>query len=258
MSALFSDRHFKLQPIATVAMVIGFAILIGLGSWQLQRRAWKNDLLQTVSERMDKAPIPLASALGRAFEETPTSYPMRYVPVTITGRYDHANEAHLFGTLEGKPGYYIFTPFIPQHDLAKGPIYINRGFVPQKLKNAQARIAGQMTGEITVEGLFRYTEQRRGVAAWFTPVDQPEENIWYTRDPARFSAARTGQATNEPRWYIDSFGKENDGDVPEGGTTRVTFNNRHMEYALTWFGLAATLLGVWFAFSFRRKIPPAS
>ena len=84
MSALFSDRHFKLQPIATVAMVIGFAILIGLGSWQLQRRAWKNDLLQTVSERMDKAPIPLASALGRAFEETPTSYPMRYVPVTIT------------------------------------------------------------------------------------------------------------------------------------------------------------------------------
>jgi len=102
---------------------------------------------------------------------------------------------------------------------------------------------------VRVEGLLRYAERRRGFEKWLAPVDQPEDNLYFVRDPAVLAERRQIDAS---RYYVDSFGRESAAPWPKGGLTRVDLPNRHFEYALTWFGLAAALLAVFIAYSFKR------
>ncbi|MEQ8934762.1 MAG: SURF1 family cytochrome oxidase biogenesis protein, partial [Amphiplicatus sp.] len=89
------------------------------------------------------------------------------------------------------------------------------------------------------------------IAKLFRPDDQPADNLWFTRDPVRF-AAHHGIETAP--WYIDSSGEEaGAAPWPKGGTTRIDFPNNHLDYALTWFGLAAALVGVYIVFSIKRS-----
>lgn len=233
-------RRFRPQPGATIAMLLGVLALVSLGVWQLHRKAWKEEIIATVEARRMAPPIALDVALKRrsAGED------IRYLPVFVSGVYDHDAERHVFGTLNGAPGYYVFTPIQPLAD--DEPIYINRGFAPTKLKQLESRLDGAPEGGVQVVGLFREAEQKQGLAALFAPIDQPTDNIYYVRDPSRFSST-------ERAWYVDSRGGENAAQWPKGDTTKITFSNRHLEYALTWFGLAVTLIGVWFAFSRRSE-----
>ncbi len=246
-----SSRKFVFYPGLTIASAIALIILIILGTWQLHRREWKLDLIATIEARITAEPQSLASVIAK-FN---SGEDMRYTRVNLRGRFDHASESHIFGTIGPVPGYYIFTPMILERSPESpsiNSIYINRGFVPQELKSVSGRSDGQVDDIIEVTGLFREKEQRRGIAKWFEPVDDPEKNIWYTRDPERFAAFHELTNLTTQPWYIDSSGIENKSDYPRGNTTRIEFNNRHLEYALTWYGLGATLIGVWIAFSWRR------
>lgn len=242
------SRKFTFFPIATLTMVLAFSILIGLGNWQLHRRAWKLELISTIEARSNNAPAPLAQIL----ENHNADKDVRYTKVMVTGRFDHDNEVHVFGTLGPTPGYYIFTPLITSQIALRQPIYINRGFVPQALKDPAKRALGQITEIVTLTGLFRNAERRTGIASLFTPQDLPDANQWYSRDPDLFTKYYYGSSEEGHNWYIDSLGTENPVAIPQGNTTRIDFNNRHLEYALTWFGLALTLVGVWFAYSLRK------
>jgi len=235
---------FNFAPGMTIAVMIALTILIVLGTWQLQRHSWKLDLIAAVEARATAEPVALSNALNRLKQGAD----IRYYAVKVTGQFDHAQEAHVFGTLGPTPGYYIFTPFISDDPQYSKPIYINRGFVPENKKNIASRQEGQVQGSIMVSGLFRYAEQRSGIAKYFTPIDQPQDNIWYTRDPIKFSKHRNDTQKSVYNWYIDSAGTEHNADYPRGNTTRIEFNNRHLEYALTWYGLTLTLIGVWLAY----------
>ncbi len=227
---------FRFRPGLTAATLIAFAILVSLGTWQLHRRTWKLDLIAKTQARIEAAPIPFDEAYARA----EAGEDMEYVPVRITGAFDHAAEAHVFGSYEARAGVYVFTP------LSRGAraVYVNRGFAPQALSDKETRSDGLVEGPLTVDGLFRVGAGPQGLAALFAPQDQPADNMWFARDPARFAAA-TGVETGA--YYVDSFGRENPGRWPQGGTTRLDFHNRHLSYAFTWFGLAATLIGVFLA-----------
>lgn len=238
--------HFR--PALTAATALGLAALIALGLWQLDRLRWKEALIAQVEQRVGAPPIPFDEAVARAG----AGEAMEYAPVTLAGVYAHDLEAHVFGTLGGAPGVYVFTPLD-----APGPegggrrfVYVNRGFVPQALRDPAARSEGAPTGEVTVTGLLRAAETPPAIAGLFRPADQPGDNLWFARDPARL-AAHHGIQT--PRWYIDSSGAENPGAWPKGGTTRVAFPNNHLDYALTWFGLALALLVIYAALSLRRR-----
>ena len=240
MSSLL--RRFQFRPFLSASALLAFITLVTLGVWQLHRLEWKQALVTKIEARVAAEPIPFEESMARydAGED------MAYTPVYVNGAYLHAQEAHVFGTWEAKPGYYIFTPF--QGDA--GTVYVNRGFAPLAFKDEAQRPGGQHTSSHRVIGLFRTEERPRGVAAWVTPKNLPAQNQWHVRAPALFAAHAGLEA---PSAYIDSNGAENPFEWPKGGTTRVEFNNRHMEYALTWFGLAATLVGVWFFFSLRTK-----
>jgi surfeit locus 1 family protein len=230
--------RFRFRPGLFAATFAALAILVALGMWQLQRRAWKEELIAAVEARLAAEPIPFAEAVARA----EAGEAMEYQPVFLDGAYAHDRAAGVFGTYEGKAGVYLFVPLL----IADGSIvYVNRGFTPQ----AGEKALSEPDGALRVIGLLRRAEEKRGIERAVAPQDQPADNLFFTRDPRMLAAT---QGPSAPAWYVDSKGLESAGPWPKGGLTRVEFPNRHLEYALTWFGLAASLVGVFIAYSVKR------
>lgn len=226
---------FRFRPALTALTLAAFTVLCSLGVWQLQRLDWKKALIAKTEARLAAAPIPLEDALARAAG----GEDMEYQPVFAIGAYQDDGTAHVFSANEGKAGVLLFAPFAADAET----IFVNRGFVPQDLADAPPAAP---TGSLRIEGLFRHAEKKQGFERVFAPKDQPQDNLYFVRDPRGFASDAALP------FYIDSAGGENAGEWPKGGLTRVEFSNRHLEYALTWFGLAGALVAVFLAFSFRR------
>lgn len=233
-----ANYKFEFRPLLTACVVISLGVLISLGTWQLHRLEWKRDLVARVEARADAEPIPFEEAFRRA----EAGENMEYTPVKISGVFALNKEARIFGSYEGRPGFFSFAPLKRQ---GGGNLYVNRGFTRQAITAPDDAIGV----EVEVVGLFRYAEQPSPPASWFLPAGQSADGFWFVRDPERFAEEAGIEA---PPYYVDQFavsGRE----WPKGGTTRLAFNNRHLEYALTWFGLAVTLVGVWLAFSLKIR-----
>jgi surfeit locus 1 family protein len=226
---------------AAAATLLGVALLIGLGVWQLQRLAWKEGLIAAAESRAHSAPVPLPPP-----EEWPALKPAdyEYRRVELSGVYDLADQRLLFSSLEsprgryGGVGYYVLTPL----KLAGGQsVIVNRGFVPDELK---AHAADGPSGEVKIVGLMRASEPHR----WFTPADDPARGVVYARDVEALAASmRLGP---HAPFVVDA--EAGPDPLPEGGETRLTFINNHLAYAFTWFGLAAALVGVFGVSAYAR------
>ena len=156
----------------------------------------------------------------------------------------------------------MFTPF----DLAGGGrIYVNRGFVPDERKDPKTRSEGQVQGEVEIVGQIRSTEPR----SMFTGASNPAAHVWFLRDPKEFLAGASAEEL--ARWqgrgpsglvfYIDQISPTPQGGLPAPRPSRIELPNRHLEYALTWWGLAVTLVAVYFGFvigQLRRREQPQS
>ncbi len=246
-SDMISNRKFLFRPVLTICMALGMAVLISLGSWQVKRLQWKSGLIAKVEQRLGAAPIAFDDAVRRA----EAGEDMEYVPVRLVAqkpdRAPIGSSARVFGSYEAVPGYFYFAPL--KTDGATN-VFVNFGFVPQTETDVVFPDAAMGdAGAMEVTGLFRTAEKMSPPASWFRPVEQSADGLWFVRDPTLF-ADRAGVSTVP--YYIDSFAIEGRA-WPKGGTTRLKFNNRHLEYALTWFGLAATLFGVWLAFSLPKR-----
>ena len=228
------------------------AALLALGFWQLRRLAWKEAIIHTIETRIH-APAGAAPVEAEWAGMVPEDADYRHV--TATGVFAHDQEALVFrATANGKagfdgPGYLVLTPLI----LADGSsIIINRGFVPINRQDPASRTAGQIAGPVKVTGLLRPSEPRNA----FTPADDPDKNQWFTRDPALI-AAHFHLARAAPFTIDADAVPGNPGALPAGGATVLAIPNDHLSYALTWFGLAFALAGVFIAFAFKRLQPGA-
>jgi surfeit locus 1 family protein len=244
VSAVRAELRGLLLPGALAAM--GLAVLTGLGFWQLERLAWKEDLIARVEARTKAPAVPIP-----AEADWPSVSASRdeYRHVSASGRFQHAREALVYTVLsepKGRflgQGYWVLTPL----ELANGAIVIvNRGFVPLERKDPATRREGQIEGPVTVSGLVRMPE----IPNWFTPANEPVRGAWYRREPAEiaghFSLVRVAP------FMIDADATPIPGGLPQGGETRLVFPNTHLGYALTWFGLALALLGVFSVFARQR------
>jgi len=225
---------FRPMPGLTLAMLVALAILGSLGTWQLQRLAWKLDLIENVERRIHQVPSPLDEALNSSLD-------VSYRPVAVEGVFDHTREVHLFGrNLEGYVGYFVFTPLLRT---GAAPVLVNRGYVPPHLKEISSRPETLVQGRQAIEGLARVPD----LGGWATPAPNLETNEWFARDVVQM-AAHLDLEGGVPI-YVEAFGSE--GELPQGGQTRLQFKNDHFGYALTWYGLAIVMLGVYIALHIR-------
>jgi surfeit locus 1 family protein len=229
---------------SAAATLVAFALLVGLGVWQMERLAWKEQLIAAIHEGLGQPPT--------ALEQPPDAWRelggKEYWPVSVTGHFRHGDERRLFASDGGEMGWHVYTPLETEGGRL---LLVNRGFVPDALKEPASRAAGELEGQVTVRGLVR----KAAVKGWFDPDPDQTRNIWYWRDLGGM-AASLGSEQDRARvlpFFVDAFAEPaNPGGWPKGGVTRLEIPNRHLEYALTWFGLAAALLAVFAVFTWTR------
>lgn len=232
----------RTRLLALIAGIIVFAVLIGLGNWQVARLHWKEELLASIAQREAMAPVGVVEIEQRVNQNTLPD--VDYYPVQVTGEFLHAGERHFFATWKGETGYYVYTPL----RLADGSfVFVNRGFVPYDLKDPAKRSAGQVTGQVTLTGLSRNVLTAK--PSWAVPENDLAKNIFYWKDiKAMQQTAGLPAGARVLPFFIDANTAPNPGGLPEGGVTMVDLPNNHLQYVITWYGLAAALaavLGVW-------------
>jgi surfeit locus 1 family protein len=225
---------FRPYPGLTIACAILFAILCGLGVWQVQRLHWKLDLIATMNGHMAAAPIGLDPMLKLGPQES------QYRRITLNGHFDYTKEAYVFTTGTGGDAvYHVLTPFTTDDGRT---LMVDRGLVTKEHLDTASRAAGNVGGETQVTGVWR-TPDRAGL---FTPPPDVVHRIWYIRDLTAIAAL--DHVTLAAPVVIEADATPNPGGWPRGGQTVVDLPNNHLSYAVTWFGLALCLLGVWLAY----------
>jgi surfeit locus 1 family protein len=176
-----ATRNRSWRSLLLPALLV-FAVLIALGTWQIERKAWKEALIASLTERL-AAPLralPPArdwAKLDRAGDE--------YRRVKFTASFDNAREALVFAAASAfRPdvtslGYWVFTPA----RLADGSVVVVNS---EASRDPKSRPQGQIAETVEITGTLRWPDERH----WFTPADDASHNLWFTRDPAGIAAAK--------------------------------------------------------------------
>ena len=237
-AAKATARRFAPGLWPTAATLLGLAVLVVLGTWQLDRLAWKRDLIATREARLARPaePLPAAVADWRSWD---------FRPVTVEGEFRHDLE-QLFGVaaIDGRVGHRVLTPLVRQGGAA---VLVDRGSVPADRAHPAARREGQIAGPLQVSGIARHRGEDR--PGRFTPANQPEHGLWYWYDLGALEGAFGLELLPV---VVEADGTPNPGGLPSGGQTRTELPNNHLQYAITWYGLAAGLFGVWVSFGLAR------
>jgi surfeit locus 1 family protein len=224
--------RFRPQPGSTLLFLPLFALLVGLGIWQIERLQWKLNLIAQIRRNIHAPAISFDQALTLGIERA------QYRLIAVTGTLDNSKENYFYTTgPDGRPGYHILTPLT---FLSGGAVMIDRGYVPPPLRDPAARPGSEPSGVVRVTGILR-TPDKPG---FFNPSANLRDRVWFARDiqaMANFDRVRLvapvvleAVAIPGEKW-------------PRGGQTRIDLPNDHLQYALTWFLLAAALAAVYIA-----------
>ena len=229
---------------ATVLVVVGVAILCGLGVWQVQRKAWKEGLIATLNDKLSRPPVDLPPRTSwqdlkeQGNEYRRVTFPAEFIPGQEALVYTAGSS---FRPDVKGPGYWVFAPA----RLAGGSVVIiDRGFVPLERKDAATHAA--QPGLIDLVGIMRWPE----TSGSFTPAADLKSNVWYARDLKAIAAAK--QWSSHAPFYIEQELPVPPGGWPKPGKLVVNLPDNHLQYALTWFGLALALAGVYVVWLVRR------
>jgi surfeit locus 1 family protein len=220
--------------LAVVAVFL-FAGFFALGTWQVQRRAWKLDLIARVDQRVH---APAVAAPGPQAWPHVSADADEYRHVSVAGRYEYDKETLVQASTALGSGYWVMTP-LRQPDASV--VLVNRGFVPGDQRDRITH-PGQTGGDTTVTGLLRISEPHGG----FLRNNDPLANRWYSRDVQAIAAAH-GLSHVAP-YFVDAAADASaaPGTWPAGGMTVIAFHNSHLVYAITWYTLALMVAGAAF------------
>jgi surfeit locus 1 family protein len=225
-----------------VSLAVFFAGFVALGTWQIQRLSWKEDLIARVDLRVKAAPV---DAPGVAQWSSVNAESHEYRHVRISGIFLHELSTKVQATTQLGSGYWLMTPMRISDDSI---VLINRGFIPQQAPDGMRLSAP--AGVSTVTGLLRMSEPRGG----YLRENDPVQDRWYSRDVQAIAQAR-GLRQVAP-YFIDAdaiqesvydHASDQRSRYPVGGLTVVSFPNSHLVYALTWYALALMIAaaGIW-------------
>ncbi len=218
------------------------AVLLGLGTWQLQRLEWKTAL----QARIDRGLAAPPAAEFPALAAEPADWDYRRV--RVTGRFLHDSEFHLVGrSFERRPGVEIVTPLIASRPALRGPLMVHRGWVPIDKAAAARRPETLVEGEVTLTGILLAPSGRQ---PWLRPDNDPAANQWFWIDLAAMGTA-AGFPEGVPGTLLYAERAADPAALPVGGRLTTTLSNDHLQYAATWYALALVLAVILFLFHYR-------
>ena len=221
----------RLAPtLITIAIVL---LCVGLGVWQLDRLQWKRGLITAREAAVAAPPIAPPRTLAEA-------HGMEFRHVTDEGIFLHDKEIFAGATSPrgGEAGFDVLTPL---READGRIVFVNRGFVPAELKDPQTRRTGQLEGTVKIAGLLRLPPDKK--PGWFLPDNRPDINYWFWVDLPAMAAA-DGLANVAP-FYFDADATPNPGGWPQGGVPPLALPTNHLQYAITWFSLAAGMVVIY-------------
>ena len=230
---------FRLRPLfwPTLISLPIFIFTLGLGVWQMERREWKRDILDRIAVNQAVAPMPL--------DELLKGDPLRreYGRVTLSGTFLHDKEFHLAArSLKNDVGVQVVTPV--RTDGGKIVLF-DRGWVPSAKKEPPTRAEGEIVGKVELTGIVRRSQVQRQ----FAPDNVPDKNVWFHVDvPLMRKLAGGAPDPALDAFFLEADAKPNPGGLPIGGQTRLDIPNDHLQYALTWFGIALAMAGVYLSY----------
>jgi surfeit locus 1 family protein len=221
-------------PIVFAAAAV--TVFVALGTWQLQRRVEKLALIETLDRCLSAVPTALPARslwpqLDRAEDE--------YRRVRFSAAFMPAAHALVYAGPSPFPsdmpgaGYWVFAlARTTSGDL----LVVNRGYVPEGEKDANSRAANDGAANVEVIGVMRWPQAR----SYFAPADDPLRNLWFVRDHLAIARAK-GWGEVAP-FYVELEEPPPTGGLPRPALFRPNIRNEHLQYAITWFGLAAVLI----------------
>ncbi len=228
---------FKPKFFPTLFTIPALVVLLLLGSWQMQRLNWKAGVVKKIEYKTSLPAVNLSGEISDISE-------LVYRKIIVEGVFDHDKEMHLYTgpkIMRGKPGYDLLTPLVMDDGRA---ILVDRGWVPQKLKEKASRPESLVQGRVKIEAMVHKGESK----AMFTPDNDQAKNFWFWIDMDGV-AKHTGY--NLPNFYIRSL---RDGDeYPLGGDILIKHKNDHLQYAITWYSLAIILLVIYVLFHKKQQ-----
>lgn len=206
--------------------LVGAAILIGLGTWQVQRLHWKEGLIASAEAKIAMPAVALPTQ--------PDPVADRYLSVTVQGRF-LGPEAHVLTSIQGQgPGFLVIAAY--QTDDGRR-ILVDRGFVPETAKTAP-----RPPREVAVTGNLNWPDDVNSA----TPPPDEGRGIWFGRDVTAMASA----LGTEPLMLI---ARSDTGDGVQAQPVSATFRNDHLGYAITWFSLAVVWLGMTVSYLWRIR-----
>jgi len=199
-------------------------LFCSLGTWQLYRLQWKQDLINQISEGLNSTPIQYSQNINKNYQR-----------VTLVGKYNFKNQIYLYNLNEkGQPGFDVITPF---ETLNKENVLINRGWIKKEFKNNSAI----NSSSANIKGLLKESNRKN----IFTPNNDLKENIWFSINLNEIQKM-TGKKFNKFIVYLE----DEKIDTPKPKEITIDLPNNHLKYAITWYSISISIL---FYFLYFRK-----
>ena len=200
-------------------------LFCSLGTWQLYRLQWKQDLISQISIGLKSSPIKYSSNISKNYQR-----------VELIGKYLFDNQIYLYSLNEkGEPGFDVITPFETKN---KENVLVNRGWIKKDLKNNLPIVS--LNGKIT--GMLRSANRKN----MFTPENDIKENIWFYLNLSDIEKT-TGKKFNKFIVYLE----DNNTNIPKPKKITIDLPNNHLKYAITWYSISISIF--FYYLYFRRK-----
>ena len=236
-------KSIQFRPLLwpTLFSIVSFLVLISLGTWQVKRLFWKNNLISNYTEKFEKNKI----LYEKSFKYDSTQ---EFRRVLIKGKFLNNKETLIIGkTYEGNAGFHLVTPILTNENKV---VLINRGWISEKLKLQKSRLFTIIEEEVTIDGIIRKPQLK----GYFVPKNDIKDDFWFTIKPNEIKKARELEKYSfEENFFIDAIRNKNNRKLPIAALGKPNFRNQHLSYAITWYSLALTLLIIYFIFHIKEK-----
>ncbi len=218
----------------TIFSIPTLLILLALGSWQLKRLAWKTDIIDIFEKRAYSAPVKPPSKFANISD-------FQFKRIKVKGIFLNEKEIYLNGkTYEGNAGFHVISPM----KTTSGQIlFVNRGWVSEKYRLPNSRPFSIFNDVVEIDAILRLPQKR----GYFVPENDPKNGFWFTINPEEIAHWLNIDNANT-LYYLDQLRTSEVITLPIAGKLKIDIRNVHLNYALTWFGIALSLIGVYISY----------